>query len=176
MPLWKNGHFVEDPWQVVGEGEEIPADRPAIVPLQRWRAEREALSGRNEPIGLLIPPGARWTDIAADLPRFPVIAVTIPKYGDGRAYSIVRLLRERDGYGGEIRAYGQFIIDQVPLMRRVGIDAIAVEDPTLRAQLERGLWPEVPEYLQPVDAEREVPAGTRPWARRPAPRSSPPTS
>ena len=53
---------------------------------------------RAAPLGLLIEPGSTWTDIAADLKRFPVIAVTIPKYADGRAFSIARLLRERDGY------------------------------------------------------------------------------
>ena len=70
-----------------------------------------------------------WTDIVADLPRFPAIAVEIPKYADGRAFSIARLLRERDGYAGEIRAVGVYIIDQVPLMRRVGIDAFQTDNP-----------------------------------------------
>ena len=57
--------------------------------------------------------------------------MTIPKYADGRAFSIARLLRERDGYQGEIRAIGDYIVDQVPFMLRVGIDAFQTENPIL---------------------------------------------
>jgi phosphoadenosine phosphosulfate reductase len=167
MPLWKNGAFVEDDWAIVPDGEPMPADGAAIVSLKRWREERAALAERSAPLGLLIEPGSTWADIAADLKRFPVIAVTIPKYADGRAFSIARLLRERDGYAGEIRALGTYIIDQVPLMARVGVDAFQTEDPVLILALSNGEWPEVPHYLQPaLDRPSEVPAGTRPWARQ----------
>jgi hypothetical protein len=37
--------------------------------------------------------------------------------------------------------------------------------------LREGRWPEVKEYLQPVAENGEVPAGTRPWARRPTARA-----
>jgi uncharacterized protein (DUF934 family) len=168
MALWKNGQFVEDDWRVVEDEEPMSESDKAIVSLGRWRAERETLSERNAPLGLLIPPGSDWSDIVADLPRFPVVAVTIPKYADGRASSIARLLRDRDGYDGEIRVIGDYIIDQMPYMRRVGIDAFQVDDPIVLKALERGEWPEVTDYLQPAAGAGEVPAGTRPWARRKA--------
>jgi len=167
MPLWKNGNFVEDSWRVVEDEEPLPEADQAIVSLARWRAERERLAERNAALGLLIPPGSDWSDIAADLPRFPVIALTVPKFADGRASSIARLLRDRDGYQGEIRVIGDYILDQMPYMRRVGIDAFQVDDPILLKALERGEWPEVTDYLQPT-GEGEVPAGTRPWTRRKA--------
>jgi uncharacterized protein (DUF934 family) len=167
MPLWKNRAFAYDPWQVVGDDQAIPTDVPAIVSLKRWRAERPTLAERNAPLGLVIEPGSEWLDIAADLPRFPVIAVTITKYADGRAFSIARLLRERDGYKGEIRAVGPYIIDQVPYMMRVGIDAFVATDPILIKAFEDGVWPEVPHYLQPAwPGDGEVAAGTRPWIRK----------
>ena len=169
MPLWKDGQFVEDAWQIVADETPVPESVPAIVSLQRWRDQRDGLSGRNAPLGLLIAPGSKWDDVVDDLPRFPVIAVTIPKYADGRAFSIARLLRERDHYAGEIRAIGEYIIDQVPLMRRVGIDAFQTNDPVLIKAFERGDWPEVPHYLQPaLEGAAEVPAGTRPWRRKKA--------
>jgi phosphoadenosine phosphosulfate reductase len=169
MALYKNGSFVEDDWRVVEDDAPLPEADKAIVSLKRWRGERAALAERNAPLGLLIPPGSDWSDVAADLPRFSVIAVTIPKYADGRASSIARLLCDRDGYEGEIRVIGDYILDQMPYMRRVGIDAFQVDDPILLAALERGEWPEVTDYLQPaLDGGREVPAGTRPWARRKA--------
>lgn len=167
MPLWKSGTFVEDPWHAVADDQLVPADVPAIVTLKRWRVERETLSARNAPLALQIEPGSNWLDTVADLPRFPVIVVTIPKYADGRAFSIARLLRERDGYKGEIRATGTYIIDQVPFMMRVGIDAFVATDPILVKSFEDGVWPEVPHYLQPAwPGDGEVPAGTRPWIRK----------
>jgi uncharacterized protein (DUF934 family) len=167
MPLWKDGRFVDDDWRILADDEPLPEAAPAIVSLKRWREQSGELQGRNAPLGLLIAPGSNWSDIVGDLQRFPVIAVTIPKYADGRASSIARLLRERDGYKGEIRAVGDFIVDQMPLMRRVGIDAFQVNDAVLIRQLETGEWPEVTDYLQPaLDGPAEVPAGTRPWARK----------
>jgi len=165
MPLWKNGTFVDDPWRFVADDAPLPDDEPVFVTLARWRTEREALAARNAPLGLVLPPGSEWSDITADLSRFPVIAVEIPKFGDGRAFSIARLLRERDGYTGEIRAVGTYIIDQVPLMRRVGIDAFEAADPMLVKALEAGEWPEVPHYLQPAIGDVHAPGETRPWAR-----------
>lgn len=167
MPLWKNGKFVEDSWRVVGDDDPLPEGGNAIISLNRWRDERKTLADSNTPLGLLIPPGSEWTDIADDLARFPVVAVTIPKYADGRASSIARLLRERDHYEGEIRVSGEYAIDQMPFMVRIGIDAFEVQDPIVVSALERGQWPEVTAYLQPaLDSTREIPAGTRPWARK----------
>ncbi len=167
MPLWKSGAFVEDNWQVVDDDQPVPADVAVVLSLKRWREERAALATRNAPIGLQIDPGSDWIDLVGDLPRFPLIVVTIPKYADGRAFSIARLLRERDGYKGEIRASGNYIIDQVPFMMRVGIDSFLTADPLLIKAFETGVWPEVPHYLQPAyEHGTEVPEGTRPWIRR----------
>jgi phosphoadenosine phosphosulfate reductase len=167
MPLWKNGNFVEDSWRVVADDQPLPDGDKVIVSLKRWRDERPTLAERNAPLGLHIPPGSVWTDVVADLPRFPVIAVSIPKYADGRASSIARLLRERDHFEGEIRVMGDYIIDQMPYMMRVGIDAFDVQNPLVIKALERGEWPEVTDYLQPgLAGGKEVPAGTRPWARK----------
>ena len=117
MPLWKNGTFIEDAWQVVADDAPVPADAAVVLSLKRWRAERDTLAARNAPIALQIDPGNDWQDIVEDLPRFPVIVVTIPKFADGRAFSIARLLRERDGETGESRVMGAYIIDQVPFGR-----------------------------------------------------------
>ena len=42
--------------------------------------------------------------------------MNFPKFGDGRGYSIARLLRERYGYQGELRAVGQITRDQLFFM------------------------------------------------------------
>lgn len=172
MALWKDGAFIADDWAMVADDAEVPTDRPALVTLGRWRSERETLSTRNAPVGVVFPPDAVWDDLVNDLSRFPVVAVSFPKMMDGRGFSIARLLRDRDGYTGEIRAVGDFTIDMMPLMRRVGINAFDVVSEHVKNGLDRGIWPEVPAYYQPVEDELEVPAGTRPWTRKPAPEGS----
>ena len=172
MALWKDGGFALDPWRLAADDSLIGVDEPVIVSLTRWRTERDTLAGRNAPLGLLIAPGDDWESIATDLSRFAVIAVSFPKFTDGRGFSYARLLRDREHFTGEIRAVGDFYIDQVPLMRRVGIDAFHTENATVIRAFENGVWPEVAEYLQPIGIAGEVPAGTRPWARRPGPRTA----
>lgn len=52
-----------------------------------------------------------------------IVAVSFPKYGDGRGYSIGRLLRERHGYQGELRAVGEVARDHLQLLAQCGFDA-----------------------------------------------------
>ena len=54
-----------------------------------------------------------------------LIILDFPKFTDGRAYTQARLLRERLGYTGELRAAGQVYIDQIPFMLRCGFDSFA---------------------------------------------------
>ncbi|WEK51883.1 MAG: DUF934 domain-containing protein [Candidatus Kaistia colombiensis] len=171
MSLWKNGSFVADAFRRVADDEGIGADDAVIVSLARFRAERDWLLARSAPLGVVIEPGADWSDIVDDLPRLAVVAADLPKFADGRAFSIGRLLRDRDGFEGELRAVGAFFLDQIPFLKRVGFDAFSTDDPLVLKGLREGRWPEVTEYLQPVADRGEVPVGTRPWARRPTARA-----
>src|SRR5262245_55038679 len=51
------------------------------------------------------------------------VEVNFPKFGDGRGYSIARLLRERYGYQGELRAVGEITRDHLFFMESIGFDA-----------------------------------------------------
>ena len=105
-------------------------------------------------------------DIAGDLSRFAIIALDFPKFSDGRAFSTARLLREEHGYAGELRAVGNVLADQIPLMRRVGFDAFEVTNVPTRRALTEGRIAEVTlHHYQPAGTV-EPPAGTRPWLRR----------
>jgi len=61
--------------------------------------------------------------VAGKLDGVTRIEVNFPKFGDGRGYSIARLLRERYGYKGELRAVGQITRDHLFFMESVGFDA-----------------------------------------------------
>jgi uncharacterized protein (DUF934 family) len=61
------------------------------------------------------------------LDRLAAVALVFPSFRDGRAYSQARLLRERHGYEGELRATGQVLRDQFVFMSRAGFDAFEVK-------------------------------------------------
>jgi uncharacterized protein (DUF934 family) len=138
-----------------------------ILSKARWLAEREALAGRNTPLGLLIAPGEAVGDIAADLPRLALIALAFPKFTDGRAYSLARVVREGHGFTGELRAVGSVLSDQLQSMRRVGFDSFEVTHAPTRRALAEGRIPEVRLYYQPTGTD-SPPDATRPWLRRTA--------
>ena len=64
--------------------------------------------------------------MAADLHRFDLIALEFAKFTDGRAYSQARLLRERHGFTGELRAVGEVLRDQLTFMLHCGFDSFSV--------------------------------------------------
>ena len=65
---------------------------------------------------------------AAGLDDVTRVEVNFPSFTDGRGYSIARLLRERHGYGGELRAVGDVQRDQVFYLARCGFDAFQLRE------------------------------------------------
>jgi uncharacterized protein (DUF934 family) len=129
--LIRNGRLVEDPYVRVAEGECVPATGAVLVTLAHWRANRDELIRRAEPLGLWLRSDQQPGEIAADLAHFALIALEFPVFKDGRAYSVARLLRERWHFAGELRAVGDVLLEQLHFMQRVGFDAfeLASDDP-----------------------------------------------
>ncbi len=145
MVLIKDGQPVDDAWVYVGDDDEVPAEAPAIVTLALWQGENERLRKRNAPLGIRLTSKQAPALIVDDLDRFDVVALEFPKFTNGRAYSYARLLRERYGYRGEIRAVGNVLRDQFLAMHRCGFDAYEVADEKAAAAwhealLEIGVW------------------------------------
>ena len=163
-PIWHGGAFHRDTW-VKADTTSALAESAVLLPKKRWLAEREQLLGRNAPLGLIIAAGEGVDDIAADLSRFALIALDFPKFSDGRAFSTARLMREKHGYTGELRAIGNVLSDQIPFMRRVGFDSFEVTHGPTRSALAEGRIAEVTLHYQPA-VTPEPATGTRPWLRR----------
>jgi phosphoadenosine phosphosulfate reductase len=163
--LWKDGAFIADPFHDWAEDSDPATASYKHVPLPVFLANREAFLANPHPLGLLVVPGDRIEDVEADLGRFASIAIKFPAFSDGRGYSTARLLSERFKYAGEIRAVGDVLQDQIPLMRRCGITALVVTHEPTRAALIENRLPEVAIFYQPVGTT-EVPVGTRPFLRR----------
>jgi uncharacterized protein (DUF934 family) len=62
------------------------------------------------------------------LPGAARVEVGFPKFGDGRGFTIAKLLRERYGYKGELRAVGHVVRDHLQPMEAVGFDAFLLKD------------------------------------------------
>ncbi len=134
MALFKNGGFVDDGWRNLGDQDPLPIDGKAILSLSRWRTEQPQLVASGVPLGVRIEPSEAIDALADDISRLSVIALGFPKFTDGRSYSKARALREQHGYKGELRAIGDVLLDQIPLMLRCGFDALEiVNEPTIRA-------------------------------------------
>jgi uncharacterized protein (DUF934 family) len=138
MPqLIKDGAIVDDRWTLLREATlaDLPAAVPVIVPLALWRAERSALLARGA-VGVWLKPDDDPDALTADCASLPLIAVDFPQFTDGRGYSIARLLRDKHGFAGELRAIGDVLRDQLFYLRQCGFNAFAVRaDRNLEAAL-----------------------------------------
>lgn len=130
--LIKIRQVVQDNWQLLEPATEgapaIPVEGDVIVPLALWRRERAALLARKGRLGLRLDSGEGPEAVVEDLAHFDVIAINFPKVTDGRGYSTARLLRDRYGYQGEIRAVGDVQRDQLLYLSRCGFDAFALKE------------------------------------------------
>ena len=163
--VFGKGRFVADQWSIAGDDEALP-NGAVFVSKARWLAERAALGGRNA-LGLVLEPGDRLDDLVEDLPRFAAIAIRFPRFADGRGYSLARLLRERYGFTGELRAIGDILLDQVAHFFRVGFDTLTVEHQPTRARLLAGADLCQPVFYQPAVEPATAPVAGRAWLRVP---------
>ncbi|MFZ1988683.1 MAG: DUF934 domain-containing protein [Alphaproteobacteria bacterium] len=130
MPIIKNGQWAENPWTNLADEDAVPANGAVIVSLKRFKAEREALLERRSPLGVRLKSEELAKEISADASHFALIVVELPYFKDGRAFSTARLLRERYGYKGEIRATGHILPDQAFFLARCGVNSIEVKPQT----------------------------------------------
>ncbi len=165
--LFKSGEFVADPWQGWRSGDEPGLVSYRHVPFDVFVKHREEFMASVHPLGLLVAPGDDVAKIKADIGRFASIAVEFPAFTDGRGYSSARLLVQRFGYKGEVRAVGDVLFDQMEFMARCGVNAFVVNSAATRKALENQARSAISVYMQP-GARDEKRAGTRPFLRKPA--------
>jgi uncharacterized protein (DUF934 family) len=127
MVLLKAGEVVDDPWTTVVPEDELPASGALIVPLEVWQSRKDELRGRGARLGLRLRSDQPPDLVAEDLDQFEVVVLEFPAFTDGRAYSYARLLRERFGFSGEVRAVGEVLLEQLHYMDRVGFDAFELD-------------------------------------------------
>lgn len=132
--LIRNAKLAHDSWQRLepaadGAPPAIPVQGDLLVSLQQWQSSASALLGRTAGrTGVWLAPDEDPALIADSLGALALVAVFFPQFADGRGYSTARLLRERYGWQGELRAIGDVQRDQLFYLSRVGFDAFELND------------------------------------------------
>jgi len=129
--LLRDGAIVVDEWRTAGDGAALADDAALMLSLAEFRAERERWLARAAPLGVILAPADNEQELVSDLARLALVAAEFPTVSEGRGYTQGRLLRERWGFAGELRARGAIRRDQVFLLARCGFNSFELPESEL---------------------------------------------
>jgi uncharacterized protein (DUF934 family) len=119
----KDQRIVADDCQHLPDDAPVPSSGRFSLSLARWQKGADPIGQRLSDLGLRIPNDFDAAELAGKVDGLALIVLEFPKFGDGRALSQARVLREQLGFRGEIRATGDVLRDQMFFMQRCGINA-----------------------------------------------------
>jgi uncharacterized protein (DUF934 family) len=158
MPLITVDGLKPDGFAALSDDAPLPEAGGAIVSLERFLRDRDALVARNAPIGVRLKSDQSPERLGEDVHRLSLVALEFPKFRDGRAFSWARLLRTRLHFTGEIRAVGDFLYDQIAYQRRVGFDSWEVPEGLTAGTLRQALLEMTDVYQPSADGRRTIAA------------------
>jgi uncharacterized protein (DUF934 family) len=137
-PLLRDGAVVEDDWTHLGDVETGAVHTGAehtsagaaslIVPFDRWLLDREGWLAHPGRLGVVLSPAHKVEALAPDLAHFALVGAEFPGPSEGRGYTQGRLLRERHGFAGELRAMGYVRRDQLFFLARCGFNSFELPE------------------------------------------------
>ena len=109
----------------------IPATGKVLVPLSVYLARKNELTSRvkDNEIGIWLATHEVLENLAATEPNlnvFPLIAVYVERFADGRIFSLGNLLRTRYSFNNTLRAFGDVLRDQLFFLKRSGFDSYLI--------------------------------------------------
>ena len=119
---------IEDSWIRLTDDQEIENQSHIIVSLHRLKRDWHQLQLLAIAIAVELEPDAVAEDILFALPKLEMIVLHFEMFADGRAFSQAKLLRDRYGFTGDIRARGDVIRDQLAFMQRCGFNQFEIGD------------------------------------------------
>jgi len=132
--LLRDGAIVVDEWRTAGDGAAgagaLADDGALLLALSEFRAERERWLARAGPLGVILAPADDEQELVPDLSRLALVAAEFT-LSEGRGYTQGRLLRERWGFAGELRARGAIHRDHVFLLARCGFNSFELPESEL---------------------------------------------
>jgi uncharacterized protein (DUF934 family) len=127
--LLRDRQIVVDDWGYTFEPRPVQG---RILSMDEWLTE-PSWSGIDTRLGVVLKPEHKVELLAPSLARFELIAAEFPGPGEGRGYSQGRILRERYGFRGELRAIGYVRYDQIFFLARCGFNSFELPDGELAA-------------------------------------------
>jgi uncharacterized protein (DUF934 family) len=127
--LLRDRQQAADDWRYAEElGEGSPAAADVILSFDQWRSERDAGVARRGRVGVVLLPEHKVEQLAHDVSRLSLVACRFPGPSEGRGYTQGRVLRERYGFQGELRAVGYVRFDQLFLLARCGFNSFELAE------------------------------------------------
>jgi uncharacterized protein (DUF934 family) len=144
----------------------VPATGKVIIPMSVYVARKNEFASRleNQEIGIWLATHEIVDTLIAVEPNlnvFPIIAVHVERFADGRIFSIGNLLRTRYGYNHVLRAFGDVLRDQLFFLKRSGFNSYLVRADRSAEEALQGLKDFTQPYQGAVDNSLPV------WRRIP---------
>ena len=110
---------------------EFPETGKILLPLKVFRYHQEKLNKRflNKEIGIWFSTHEeihKFIEVLGDLNNFPLIAIYVEKFSDGRIFSIGNQLRNKYNFRNELRAFGDVLKDQIYFLKRSGFTSYLI--------------------------------------------------
>lgn len=115
-----------DSWRSLADGEAPRAGAQVIVPFARFKAEADTLFSAAGGVGVEIGGADRVEDLEKWAPRLKLVVLRFGVFKDGRLFTSARILRERLGFTGDLRATGDFLPDQAIFLLRSGVTSLEI--------------------------------------------------
>ncbi len=129
MPLIRGGTVVKDEWRAVADDEPLPKGKSCIISLARLLREAGSFTdaAKDAGLGVHLACDEDPNELKPYLSFLALVTVRLETFRDGRAFSQARILRSQLGFGGEIRATGHILRDQLLFLHRCGVNAVEVD-------------------------------------------------
>jgi uncharacterized protein (DUF934 family) len=147
--LLRDGRIVADDWTYLTEAANTAAgnaevgkagvpgsayqSNAIILTFDQWRSDEPRWRAAPHRLGVILSPADKVEQLVPDLARFDLVGAEFPGPSEGRGYTQGRLLRERYGWRGELRATGYVRRDQVFFLARCGFNSFELPDSDLAA-------------------------------------------
>lgn len=128
MTMIKDGVITANNWQHIVDDATLPTSGKVTVTLQRWLTDQDLV--RDKVQGIRLTAADNVEPLKDEFHALELIVLDMTAFTDGRSFSQARLLRDRLGFTGEVRARGDFLRDQMFYLSRVGVNAFEFPDNT----------------------------------------------
>ena len=122
MQIIKDKKLVENNWRYIKDNEPL-ATGDITVSLTRWCENQPELQKYQGLVGVRVNSDENINLLKNTLKNLPLVELYFLIFTDGRGFSHAKLLRDSLNYQGEIRATGEYMVDQAYYLSSVGVNS-----------------------------------------------------